>query len=138
MLDAVHRRPQQAGGEICGLRDCDLSQKVDIGQHHPSSPHDRRARLFAVCYRQAGFFAEALIEVFQQGASAGEDDPFIDDIRGQLWGCLFKGVSDCIDDGGHDFGQGLTNFLVGDAKVFCTPSTRSRPLTSILNGSSSG
>src|SRR5271170_3093234 len=59
------------------LIDANLPQQLEVAQHFPRAEHDGSQRIVRNGHRQAGFFANALIEILQQRAAAGQYDAAI-------------------------------------------------------------
>jgi len=53
------------------LVDADLAQKFEVAEHFTGAENDRSERVVGDRNWQAGLFADALIEIFQQRAAAG-------------------------------------------------------------------
>src|SRR4029078_6428997 len=64
--------------------DRDLPEHVEVRQHLASPEHDGGQWIFGHRERQAGFFPKTLVEVLEQRSAAGEDDPAVHDVGGQL------------------------------------------------------
>src|SRR4029077_11666314 len=62
------------------LIDATLTQQLEIAQHLARAEHDRRQRIVGDGHRQARFLTDALVEIFQQRATARQDDAAIADI----------------------------------------------------------
>src|SRR5438105_5675455 len=78
------------------LVDANLTQQLEIAEHFSGAEHHGRERIIGNRYRQAGFFANAFIKIFQECATAGENDPAIADVRGQFRGSTFESNADGI------------------------------------------
>src|SRR5579864_3858749 len=91
----------------------DAAQQIDVGQHLSGAEHHRRQRIFGQLHRQSRFVAEAPVELFQQGAAAGEDDSAIVDVGGELRRDTFEGVVNRLHDRFDRFGHRRTDLRVG-------------------------
>ena len=60
--------------------DLDFAQQAKIREHLAGPEHDRCQRIVGYGDGEAGFFADALVEVLDESAAAGKDDPAIGDI----------------------------------------------------------
>src|SRR5438105_10148239 len=94
------------------LVDANLTQQLEIAEHFAGAEHHGRERIVGYGYGQAGFFANAFIEIFQERAAAGENDSAVTDIGGEFRWCAFKGDADCVHDSGHTFREGFADFAV--------------------------
>src|ERR1017187_2162002 len=94
------------------LIDRDLAQEFEIAQHPADTKHDGCERIVGNRDRQAGFLADALIEILDQRPAASEHDSPIADIGAEFGRRPFESDPDAIDDRGDAFGKGLANFRV--------------------------
>ena len=60
--------------------DLDFAQQAEIREHLAGPEHDRCQRIVGHGDGQAGFFADALVEVLDERAAAGKDDAAIGDV----------------------------------------------------------
>ena len=75
-----------------------LAQERQVGEHHARAHDHRGQRVLGDEDRQAGFVAQALVEIAQQRAAAGEDDAAIVDVGRELGRNAFERVADRLDD----------------------------------------
>src|SRR5436190_1490670 len=91
-----------------------LAQEPEIAEHAAGSEDDGGERVVGDGDGEPGLFADALVEIFEQGAAAGEDDAAVADIGAQLGRRALEGDADGVDDGGDALGEGLADFGVVD------------------------
>src|ERR1700688_1878650 len=70
--------------------DRNQTQQVEIAQHFSGAQHHRGQRVVGDRDRQAGFFPDALVEIAQERAAAGEDDAAVADIGGKFRRSTFQ------------------------------------------------
>src|SRR5450631_970150 len=102
------RRPRSC------LVDLDLPQQAEVAQHLARAKNYAGQRIIGDGNRQAGLFANALIEILDQRSAAGQHNAAIADIRAQFRGRAFQRDANRIHDRRDALGQGLTNFAVFD------------------------
>src|SRR5580693_4846365 len=91
------------GSTLCGLEflqshqirktalvDANLPQQLEIAQHFAGAQHHGRQRVIGDGNREAGFFADALVEILQKRAAAGQDDAAVADVGGKFWRSAFQ------------------------------------------------
>src|SRR5208282_2439879 len=61
---------------------------------------------------QAGFLADALVQIFDQRAAAGQHDASVADVSGEFGRRAFERYADGIHDGRDAFTQRFANFAV--------------------------
>lgn len=81
--------------------------------------------------RQAGFFAQEHVEVFEKRSAAGEDDAFVDDVSGELRGRTFEGDKNGFDDGVDGLAERFSDFVGVDDDGLGDTCDHVAPLTSI-------
>ena len=114
-------------------------QEIEVGEHLACSHHHRRERVVRDRDREARLLAEALVEVLEKRASAGEHDAAVDDVRRELGRRLLERGPDRLDDRRPRSRRAPRGSPRRETTiVFGTPSTRSRPLISSVSSSSSG
>src|SRR5580692_11423811 len=92
------------------LVDADLAQQFEIAEHLARTEHDRCQWIVGDRNRQAGLFADALVEIFQQRAAAGEDDAAVADVGGKFGRCALESHAHRIQNRGNAFAQRFTDF----------------------------
>src|SRR2546427_8657864 len=118
--------------------DRDLAQEVEVIQHLPRAQDDRGLRVVRHRDGEAGLLAEALVEVLELRAAAGQDDSLVHDVRGQLRGVCSKATRtasmmlETVSESASRISSSEITSVLG------MPYTRSRPLISIVSSSSSG
>src|SRR5579871_104652 len=96
------------------LVDRDLAEELEVGEHLAGSKDYGGQRVVGDGDREAGFFADALVEVLDESASTGEDDAAVGDIGGELGRGALEGYADGVDDGGDALGEGFAYLRVLD------------------------
>src|SRR2546426_2811033 len=94
--------------------DRDLAQEVEVIQHLPRAQDDRGLRVVRHRDGEAGLLAEALVEVLELRAAAGQDDSLVHDVRGQLRGGLLQSDAHGLNDVGDRFRERLADLLIGN------------------------
>ena len=61
-----------------------------------------------------GFFANALVEILEQRAAAGEHDAAVADVGGKFGRSALQSDADGVHDGGDAFGERFADFAVVD------------------------
>src|SRR5580700_3826144 len=77
--DSIHAVPGQLS-----LVYRNLAQQPEIAQHAAGSEHHRSQRIVGYGNRQTGLLADALIEILDERAAAGEHNAAVADIGAQL------------------------------------------------------
>ena len=62
------------------LVDLDLAQQTEVEEHFTGAQHHRGQWIVGHGNRQPGFFADALVQIFEQRAAAGEHDAAVADV----------------------------------------------------------
>src|SRR5476649_814108 len=91
-----------------------FAQQPEIAEHAAGAEHHRGQRIVGDRNRQAGLFANALVEILEHGAAAGDHDSAVADIGAEFGRSALKGHADGIDDNGHAFRKGFANFRIAD------------------------
>src|ERR1017187_271261 len=92
--------------------DRNAAQQREIAEHFSSAQHNRGERVVGDRNGQAGFLADALVEILDERAAAGEHDATVADVGGKLrWGALERDA-DGVDDGRDIFGERFADFAV--------------------------
>src|SRR5690606_26024646 len=68
-------------------------------------------RIFRNNHRQAGLFADELVQAAQQRTATGQYNAALGDIRGQFWRRLLQGALHGLDDLGQGFLKRVENFF---------------------------
>src|SRR5271166_7037455 len=97
-----------------GLINRYLAQELEVAQHFSRAQHHATQRIVGDRDRQPGFFANALVEVLQECASAGQHDTVVTDVGRQLRRRAFERDADRVHDGRDALGQRLANLAVVD------------------------
>src|SRR3989449_2465638 len=95
------------------LIDRDLSQQLEITKHFPRSEDHARQRILRQRDRQAGLFANSLIEILDERPATGKHDTAIGDVRGKLGRRALQNDANRIDDDIDALVQRLANFFIG-------------------------
>src|SRR5579871_3434391 len=103
---------------LIALFDRYFSQQLEVAEHLAGAQYNAAQRVVGDGHRQAGFFADALVEIFQQRAASGEDDASVADIGGELRRRPLKRDADRIHDGRNALAERLANFSVIDRDRF--------------------
>src|ERR1700722_2540761 len=70
--------------------DRNQTQQVEIAQHFSGAQHSRAQRVVGDGDGQASLFANALVEIAQERAAAGQDDAAVADVGGKFRRCAFE------------------------------------------------
>ena len=62
------------GSKLDALLNRNLAQQLEVAEHFSSAQHHAAERIISDRDRQAGFFADTLVQILQQGATTGEDN----------------------------------------------------------------
>src|SRR5271157_767682 len=89
-----------------------LAQQPEIAQHAAGAQHHGCQRIVGDGNRQPGFFADALVQVLQQGAAAGQHDAAIADIGAQLGRSALQRHADGIHNHGDGLRERLADFAI--------------------------
>src|ERR1051326_4227208 len=100
------------------LFDRNLPEQIEIGEHLARSERDARQRILGQRDREAGLFAQALVEVLQHRAAAGDDDALVHDVGRQLGRRALQGDTDGLDDRGDRLAERLADLFVADDEGF--------------------
>ncbi len=109
-MRVYHFASRRRYDDLCGWArsvDGDFAQQLEVGEHLARAEDDRGERVVGDGDGQAGLFADALVEIFDQRAAAGEDDAAVGDVGGELGRGALEGDADGVDDGGDALGRGL-------------------------------
>ena len=69
---------------IDALLDRNLAQQLEVAEHLARAQHHAAQRIVGDRNRQPGFFANALVEILQQRAAAGQHDAAIADVGAKV------------------------------------------------------
>src|SRR5437764_4616616 len=94
------------------LLDRDFAQEFEVAEHFAGAEHNAGQGIIGDGDRQAGFFADALIQILEQGAAAGEHDAAVADVGGKFGRSALQGDANGVHDGAHAFAQGLANLAI--------------------------
>src|SRR5512135_2349819 len=78
------------------LFDRDLPQQFKVAEHLARAQHDAGQRIVRDRHGQARFLANALVQVFQHGAAAGENDAPVADVGAECRRSTLQGHADRI------------------------------------------
>src|ERR1051325_2824217 len=92
--------------------DTNHAQQFEIAQHFSGAQHDGSERVIGDGNRQAGFFTDALVQIFQKSAATGEHDTAVADVRGELRRSAFESHADRVHNRCHAFTERFANFAV--------------------------
>jgi len=113
--------------------DDDFLEKVEVVQRLPGSERHGFQRVLGHGDRQVGLFPQELVQVFEEGAAARENDPAVDDVRGQLGGVCSSAIftvstmaSICSEMATRISSESME-------RILGMPDARSRPLTSMVS-----
>src|SRR5258708_31857491 len=90
-------------------------QELEVAEHFSSAQHHAGERIVSNGNRQAGFFANALVEVLQQCAAAGENDSAIADVSAQLRRGPLQGDAHRVPEAAAAFAKRFANLPVVDS-----------------------
>jgi hypothetical protein len=96
------------------LGDQHLLQGVELLHALARTEHDAVKRPVGDDDRHAGLVPQSLVESAQQRTAAGQDDPAVHDVAGQLRRRAIQGGLDRIDDGVEGLVDRATDLLGGD------------------------
>src|SRR5687768_5119723 len=91
-----------------------VAMRLDIFQAAAGSERYAGQGVVGHRNRQAGCMAQDIVEIGEQGAAAGQNDAFIDDVARQLRGGMFQGDLNRLDNGPDRFGQGFRHLPLRD------------------------
>src|SRR5580700_6168668 len=100
------------GSSLAALFDRNLSEQLEIAEHLTGAQNHAAQRIVGDGNGQAGFFADALVKIFQQRAAAGEHDAAITDVGGKFRRRTLEGDANRVHDGRNAFAEGLADFAV--------------------------
>src|SRR5215467_4430475 len=94
-----NRNPRLRPGKAKPSVDANLTQQLEIAEHLASTEHYRSQRIVGDRNGQAGFLADALVEILEQCAAAGEDDAAVADVGGKFGRGALESDPYGVDDG---------------------------------------
>src|SRR5476649_2087011 len=115
-----------------------FAQQPEIAEHAAGAQHHRGQRIVGDRNRQPGLFANALVQILEHGAAAGEHDSAVADIRAEFGRSAFQGHADGIQITATHSERASRISASPIVMVRGTPSIRLRPLISMVSGRSSG
>src|SRR5215472_12528456 len=72
------------------LVDADHAQQLEVAEHFSRTEHYRRQGIIGDGNGQAGFLADALVEILQQRAATGEHNAAVANVGGKLRRCALE------------------------------------------------
>ena len=112
-------------------------QDIHMVQHSTGTLGHAVQRILSHMDIDAGLALNELVEAAQQCAAAGQGDAVVDDVGAQLGRGALQSLLDGAGDLDQALQQSLTDILRVDDEFLGRPSTRLRPLISmVISGSS--
>src|SRR5215831_17966980 len=91
-----------------------LAQEPEIAQHAARPQYYRSQGIVRDGHGQAGLFADALVEVLEQGAAAGEHDAAVADVGAQFGRRSLQRHTDGVDDRRHTLRERFADLTIVD------------------------
>src|SRR5579864_1034779 len=90
----------------------DQAQEAEIAEHLSRAEDDRSERVVGDRDWQARFLANALVEILQERAAAGQNDAAVADVGGKFGRRAFEGDANRVQNRGDAFGKRFADFAV--------------------------
>src|SRR5205823_59427 len=94
----TQRRFVRAGESTSDRSDKGLSEEIEMLEGESGTQRDAIQRVLRHVAGHAGHLRQQLVDVAQQRATAGHDHALVDDVRGQLRGCLLQHEANCRNE----------------------------------------